>query len=91
MADLLFFFFFPLPTFLFASTFLDADSIDCEALLCQHLLWRGAPWHIILSRHLRYHCVIVVCSDCNHQAIAIAISVLFGPRTSFMDVEIQIG
>lgn len=44
---LFFFLFFFLPTFLFASTFLDADSTDCEALVFLHLLWRGAPWHII--------------------------------------------
>lgn len=39
--------FFFLPTFSFAPTFLDVDSIDCEALLSLTVLWRGAPWHII--------------------------------------------
>lgn len=67
------------------SCILDADSVDCEILLLMNLVWRDAHWHLIESRHFRYHCVLMVCSDCN------CTSVLFRPRTGFIDVKMQRG
>lgn len=44
----------------------------------------------LARRHLRCHCVILVCCNCS-KAIAIATSMQFGLRTDFMCVEIQTG
>lgn len=78
-----------LPVFLFVAAFLGTNSIDCEALLFLAVMERS-PLAQSCQWILKCQCVNAVCSAHDHQVIAAGTSVLFGPKSNAMGIEMFI-